>query len=91
MIWRLIWVAGIVLAFAVPVAFAADNGQFKDVSPQIRSWVRGLKDKNHIPCCDTTDGFPGNGVDIDWDAAGGRYRVRIEGQWVDVPESATGR
>jgi hypothetical protein len=40
------------------------------------------------PCCD------GPGVDalhlsdVDWESKDGGYRVRIDGEWVDVPEDA---
>ena len=27
-------------------------------------------------------------ADVDWESKDGRYRVRLEGQWVDVPEDA---
>jgi hypothetical protein len=26
--------------------------------------------------------------DVDWETVGGHYRVRIDGQWIDVPDEA---
>ena len=38
------------------------------------------------PCCSDADGFAVS--DPDWDTQNGRYRVRIEGNWIVVPEDA---
>ena len=38
------------------------------LDPEIRDWVKDLKNKIGGPCCDTADGFP---VEVDgWDMAG---------------------
>jgi len=37
-------------------------------------------------CCSFADGF--SIQDVDWDTRDGRYRVRIRGEWVEVPENA---
>jgi hypothetical protein len=66
-------------------ASARDYGQYRDVDPATRDWVQGLKDKTGQGCCDTADGQP---AEYEWDIAGNRYRVRIEGQWYDVPDEA---
>jgi hypothetical protein len=68
--------------FAVPV-MARDDGRYAN-SP-LKDWVRGLKDKMGVGCCDTSDGFP---AEVEWDTQASRYRVRIEGVWYVVPESA---
>lgn len=60
-------------------------GQYDHIAPDVREWVRGLKDKRGIGCCDTADGYP---AEYDWDIAKGKYRVRIDGQWYDVPDDA---
>ncbi len=64
---------------------ARDYGQYRDVDPAIREWVQGLKDKTGQGCCATADGHP---AEYEWDTAGNRYKVRIEGQWYDVPAEA---
>jgi hypothetical protein len=66
-------------------ASARDSGQYRDVDPAIREWIQGLKDKAGQGCCDTADGHP---AEYEWDIAGNRYKVRIEGEWYDVPEEA---
>lgn len=38
------------------------------------------------PCCSNADGTAL--VDSDWDSKDGHYRVRIENQWWDVPDSS---
>ena len=38
------------------------------------------------PCCSDADGSAVS--DVDWESKGGRYRVRIEGEWHEVPEDA---
>lgn len=65
-------------------AIARDDGRYAQ-SP-LKNWFNGLKSKQGVPCCDTADGL--RVEDVDWEAADGRYRVRIDGQWVNVPPEA---
>jgi hypothetical protein len=53
--------------------------------PGIKSWIKSLKNKQHVPCCDTADGYPPEAV---VDMGGNRYRVKIKGEWYDVPDHA---
>jgi hypothetical protein len=66
-------------------ASARDYGQYRDVDPATREWVRGLKDKVGQSCCDTAEGYP---AEYEWDMTRERYKVRIEGEWYVVPEEA---
>jgi hypothetical protein len=76
----------LLLAFApVAEAPARDHGQYRDTDPGLRKWIEGLKDKTGRGCCDTADGYP---AEYEWDMAGNRYRVRIEGEWYVVPPEA---
>jgi hypothetical protein len=51
--------------------------------PELAGWFRSLHSKGGAWCCD------GNDADMaDWDTSGGRYRVKIDGQWIDVPDDA---
>ena len=51
--------------------------------PELDSWFRSLHAKDGAWCCD------GNDAEIaDWDMQDGHYRVRIDEQWVDVPEGS---
>ena len=67
------------------VALARNQGQYAQTSPEIRDWIRGLKDKNGNGCCSTADGYP---AEVEWDTERERYRVRIGGQWYVVPPEA---
>jgi hypothetical protein len=70
---------------AATEALARDYGQHRDVDPAVREWVEGLKDKAGQGCCETADGHP---AEYEWDTAGNRYMVRIEGEWYVVPIEA---
>jgi hypothetical protein len=37
-------------------------------------------------CCSFTDGLAVS--DVDWESKGGHYRVRLENDWIDVPDNA---
>jgi hypothetical protein len=65
---------------------ARDNGQYAQVSPDIKRWVEGLTDNQGRGCCATADGFRPN--EVDWDIAEGAYKVMINGQWFTVPDGA---
>jgi len=65
-------------------ALARDDGRYAQ-SP-LKQWFNGLKSKNGVPCCDTADGK--RLEDVDWEAADGHFRVRIKGEWIDVPPEA---
>ena len=66
-------------------AAARENGRYQNVDPNTKAWVKALTDKKGNGCCDTADGYP---ADVEWDNDTGRYRVRIDGDWYDVPEEA---
>jgi len=54
--------------------------------PDLDGWFKSLRNKNTVPCCDGSDAMRLS--DVDWDAKDGHYRVRLEGEWVDVPDTA---
>jgi hypothetical protein len=80
----LLVVAFFVEAIATGVP-ARDYGQYRNIDPAVRQWVEGLKDKSGQGCCETADGHP---AEYEWDIAGNRHRVRIEGEWYVVPVQA---
>jgi hypothetical protein len=51
----------------------------------LKQWFDSLK-SGKGPCCSDADGSAVS--DVDWESRGGHYRVRIEGEWFDVPEDA---
>ncbi len=82
----------IIICFSVSMcgvsdpAFDRDYGQYTQVSPETKEFFNSLKSGNGIPCCDTSDGRRID--DADWDTQDNHYRVRIEGEWYDVPTEA---
>ena len=55
------------------------------ITPQQKDRFEGLK-SGKGPCCSDADGNVLS--DIDWESKDGRYRVFLQGQWVDVPDDA---
>ncbi|MGA8650658.1 MAG: hypothetical protein WB677_08550, partial [Xanthobacteraceae bacterium] len=50
------WRIAIAAILACTPALARDNGQFGNVSPEIRAWFKSVKSHAGIPCCDIADG-----------------------------------
>src|SRR3954469_15391253 len=79
-----IWIAAAALAAAlVGSAVARDDGRYAG-SP-LKPWFDTLKSSKGL-CCSDADGFAVS--DPDWDSQNGHYRVRLDGEWVDVPDEA---
>lgn len=51
--------------------------------PALNDWYRSLYSKGGAWCCTGDDA-----EEAEWDTAGGKYRVRIDGEWIDVPDEA---
>lgn len=69
---------------------AADVGQARDpdgrfANSPLKQWFESLK-SGKGPCCSDADGTAV--ADPDWESHNGHYRVRIDGQWIDVPDDA---
>lgn len=71
--------------FCANLALAHDDGQWADANPELKKWFDRLASKRG-PCCSDADGFAVS--DVDWESRNGRYRVRLEGEWYDVPDDA---
>lgn len=54
-------------------------------SSPLHEWFNGLKSEGGGPCCSQSDGFTVE--DPDWDVDEGHYRVRLDGQWIDIPDA----
>ena len=65
------------------VVAARDDGRYAD-SP-LKPWFDGLKSSRGL-CCSVADGLAV--ADPDWESKDGHYRVRIEGEWITVPDDA---
>ena len=77
--------AVLMLALASHLGHARDRGQFANSTPELKAWFEGLK-SGKGPCCSDADGTAVS--DVDWESDRGHYRVRLDGEWVDVPDEA---
>jgi hypothetical protein len=64
-------------------ALARDDGRYAN-SP-LKSWFDSLR-SGKGPCCSDADGFAV--ADPDWESKEGHYRVRLDGEWIMVPDDA---
>jgi hypothetical protein len=72
------------LLFLTPDGVSAhDDGRFAN-SP-LKAWFDQLASGKGL-CCSFADGV--SVQNVDWDTQDGRYRVRIDGQWIVVPDTA---
>ncbi|TFV80086.1 hypothetical protein E4K64_02865 [Bradyrhizobium frederickii] len=64
-------------------ALGRDDGRYAN-SP-LKPWFDSLR--SHLgPCCSDADGFAV--ADPDWESHNGHYRVRLDGEWIEVPDEA---
>lgn len=74
-------------AFAWSCAYPRDPDGRYAASP-LHEWFNHLASKGGGPCCSQSDGATVE--DPDWETVGNNpsvhFRVRLEGQWVDVPD-----
>lgn len=78
--------AACVLAVAGSVpSLAHDDGRYATMDSAMHAWFDRLASGKGL-CCSFADGF--SIADVDWDTKDGRFRVRIDGQWIDVPDAA---
>jgi hypothetical protein len=85
--WRSFLIVGGILLM---VSLAAGPGVARDpdgrhANSPLKQWFDSLK-SGKGPCCSDADGSAVS--DVDWESSSGHYRVRIEGEWHDVPEDA---
>lgn len=75
--------AAAIMALLTTVALARDDGRYA-ASP-LKPWFDSLR-SGRGACCSDADGSAVS--DVDWESNHGRYRVRLNGEWVDVPDNA---
>jgi hypothetical protein len=75
--------AAAILLLEMESAVARDDGRYAG-SP-LKQWFDSLKSAKG-PCCSVADGFTVS--DPDWESKDGHYRVRLDGEWIDVPDDA---
>jgi len=77
------------ILFAGPALLAAglvsarDDGRYSN-SP-LKPWFDTLRSGKGL-CCSSADGFVIS--DPDWELKDGHFRVRLDGEWIDVPDDA---
>jgi hypothetical protein len=58
------------------------EGRWK--SSPLKPWFNSLASPGGGPCCSQSDGHVVD--DPDWESREGHYRVKIDGEWIDVPD-----
>jgi len=77
--------ATLVIFVAVLSNFTITRARHDHRQPELNGWYESLH-SGKGPCCDGTDATRVD--DADWEAEDGHYRVRIDGEWLDVPNEA---
>ena len=78
--------AVLLVMLAAPASQARDpDGHYAAQNPELHKWFESLR-SGKGPCCSDADGSAVS--DVDWETAGGHYRVRIDDQWIVVPDEA---
>src|SRR5436190_13552970 len=76
---------GIIAALLIGNVRARDlDGRY--TSSPLKPWFDTLKSSGGSRCCSDADGTALS--DIDWEAKDEKYRVRLNGEWIDVPDDA---
>jgi hypothetical protein len=83
LVMRKVLFIAILLFGSLASAGARDDGRYAN-SP-LKSWFDRLASNKGL-CCSFADGFRVDNVD--WDTQDGRYRVRLNGEWIVVPDDA---
>jgi hypothetical protein len=76
------------LLLMLPLASAPGVARDPDgryANSPLKQWFDSLK-SGKGPCCSDADGSAVS--DADWETKDGKYRVRLEGQWWQVPDEA---
>jgi len=68
---------------ATGLVSARDDGRYAN-SP-LKPWFDSLRSGRGL-CCSDADGVAVS--DPDWDSKEGHFRVRLHGEWIDVPDDA---
>jgi hypothetical protein len=74
---------GILVPLFIGAVEARDDGRYMQ-SP-LKPWFDSLK-SGKGPCCSVADGLAV--ADPDWESKNGHYRVRVDSEWIDVPDDA---
>jgi hypothetical protein len=75
---------GLIVGLMTGTALAHDSSQ-----PANDAWLKEQRNVEGQVCCAGDDVLRAN--DIEWDASGGHYRVKVGEEWLDVPPWAVVR
>lgn len=76
----------VILAAAMTPIMALERASAHDRQhPELNHWYESLR-SGKGPCCDGSEATRLD--DAEWESKDGHYRVRIRGEWVDVPDDA---
>jgi len=81
---------GIICSAALSLLFFHGLGLARDLDGKyanspLKQWFDSLASRRG-PCCSVADGQ--SIEEVDWDTKDGKYRVRLDGQWIEVPPDA---
>lgn len=79
---------GMVTAFIFATHVHARNTDGRYAASPLKDWFDALRSEKGL-CCSNADGLTVR--DADWDANGEHYRVRLDGEWLEVPNEAVVR
>jgi len=95
--------AALFVCATAPSLLVRDDGRYTDMDPALHAWFDNLTSGKGL-CCSFADGFSIADVDWDITCEQGRtpvdgltprkqnegcrYRVRLDDEWIDVPEAA---
>jgi hypothetical protein len=81
----LVWCGVVVAIFLLASKFAlARDLDGRYAQSEHGEWVKSLRNKNGMGCCDEADGFKVE--DPDWRNVGNEYEVKLEGKWVRLED-----
>jgi hypothetical protein len=81
--WIITILAGII-ALVFLVSSLVNRARAHDHNhAELDGWFKSLHSKAGAWCCNGDDA-----EEAEWDTSGGKYRVKIDGQWIDVPSEA---
>ena len=79
-------IVAVVLVFlAIAFGLAAPARAHIDGRHDLDAWTNGLKNKQGGQCCDSFEAKTVEDPDYEGNPSGG-YRVKLDGQWLNVPE-----
>jgi hypothetical protein len=84
--WHSLWLLIVIVAIAIVVGLSVKRANAHDhARPDLNKWFDGLASGKGL-CCSFADGTVI--TDADWESKDGHYRVKVDDQWIEVPDDA---